>query len=342
MDLEKLIEKKIKKNGEVRSADIIKKTGFTRAYVNRFFQKLRDGGRIVLIGKANQARYVLADEKKVGEAKKSILSKHLFLKNVKLDEDLVLSRLKRETGIWQGLKKSIADLMDYSFTEMLNNAIEHSKSSDIKVIIKREKGNIGFRIVDRGIGIFASLRKKANLKNNLEAIENLLKGKQTTAPKEHSGEGVFFTSKVADILIFKSEDKKLIFNNLVGDVFIGDIKGSFIGTEVNFSLNIKSNKNLNEIFRKYSDDSFIFSKTKVGIKLFEMDTGYISRSQARRLLIGLDKFKTILLDFKNVKTVGQAFIDEVFRVWCQKNPAIEIKIKNANQNIDFMIKRAVG
>ena len=52
---------------------------------------------------------------------------------------------------------------------------------------------------------------------------------------------------------------------------------------------------------------------------------------------GLDKFKTILLDFKNVETVGQGFADEVFRVWKSRHPGIEIIVKNANDNVQFMI-----
>ena len=73
-----------------------------------------------------------------------------------------------------------------------------------------------------------------------------------------------------------------------------------------------------------------------------MGTEYISRSQARRILGGLDKFRTVILDFKNVKTVGQGFADEVFRVWKRHYPNIDIVTKNANENITFMIKRALA
>jgi hypothetical protein len=45
------------------------------------------------------------------------------------------------------------------------------------------------------------------LKNHLEAIQDLLKGKQTTMPKSHSGEGIFFTSKIADNLTISSSQE---------------------------------------------------------------------------------------------------------------------------------------
>jgi len=54
----------------------------------------------------------------------------------------------------------------------------------------------------------------------------------------------------------------------------------------------------------------------------------------------LDKFKKIMFDFKNVRTVGQSFADEVFRVWKNNHKDIDIVYKNANENIVFMMERA--
>jgi len=187
---------------------------------------------------------------------------------------------------------------------------------------------------------FSTPKTKKKLKNDLEAIQNLLKGKQTTAPKKHTGEGIFFTSKAADRLAIKSFHKSLIFDNILGDIFIKDTK-SVKGTRIKFVIFLKSKNNLGKIFREYTGDSFEFGKTSVLVRLYKLDTDYISRSQARRVVSGLDKFKTIVLDFKKVDTVGQAFADEVFRVWQSHHLHIKINIKNANENINFMIKRAL-
>ncbi|MBU2471835.1 MAG: STAS-like domain-containing protein [Bacteroidetes bacterium] len=72
--------------------------------------------------------------------------------------------------------------------------------------------------------------------------------------------------------------------------------------------------------------------------MYKSGSGYISRSQARRVLSGLEKFKEIILDFKNVHSMGQGFADEVFRVWQRRNPQIKISEQNADENIRFMIK----
>ena len=70
-----------------------------------------------------------------------------------------------------------------------------------------------------------------------------------------------------------------------------------------------------------------------------MGTIYVSRSQARRVLTNLDKFKSIVLDFDQVPTIGQAFADEIFRVFATKHQEIQITPINMNEAVDFMVRR---
>jgi len=340
MDIELFILKRIKEKGKIKAADIVKVTGFSRAYINRFFQKLKEEGKIILVGRANKAFYIPADKKIASQAKRSVLSAKKILKNKDLYEDSVLNAIKQDTGIFMSLSKNVSDILDYAFSEMLNNAIEHSKSSKIEIQIKRDNQCVFFSVRDWGVGIFKNIMKKKRLRNELEAIQDLLKGKQTTAPKEHSGEGIFFTSKIADLLTIQSSVKKLIFDNILDDVFIRDIKKTK-GTKVSFMISTKSKTNLNRVFNQYSEGAFTFDKTITKISLYKLDSAFISRSQARRVLSGLDKFKKIILDFKGVESVGQAFADEVFRVWQNRHANIEIKYIYANENISFMINRAM-
>lgn len=339
MDICRLIMQILDEKGKVRASEIVKTTGFSRAYVNRFFQSLRDEGKIILLGKANKARYVQASRKSMIRAKKDIISVHRILQNKGLSEDLVLAELKKSTGILLEIQENVSRILDYAFTEMLNNAVEHSQSKIVEVTMERGAESIRFNVIDRGVGIFNHIMRKKNLQNEMEAIQDLLKGKLSTAPKTHSGEGIFFTSKIADILIIKSSKKKIIFNNLLDDLFIRDIKGT-AGTKITFSISLDSKRELSAVFKHSTDDSFEFSKTKVTVKLYKMGSEYISRSQARRILSGLDKFKTITLNFKGVEMIGQGFADEVFHIWKLRYPKITIIPQNTNENIRFMINRA--
>jgi hypothetical protein len=206
--------------------------------------------------------------------------------------------------------------------------------------MEKNDAEIRFEIIDHGIGVYNNIMDKFKLSDEMEAIGELMKGKLTTAKEAHTGEGIFFTSKAVDNMIIQSSNKKLIFNNIIGDIFIRTIK-PYKGTKVNCFINSNSKNDLSRIFNQYSNDDYAFNKTKVTVKLYKMGTEYVSRSQARRIITRLDKFKTIILDFKDVETVGQGFADEIFRVWKSRNHQIEIIPVNQNENIDFMIKRAV-
>jgi len=64
------------------------------------------------------------------------------------------------------------------------------------------------------------------------------------------------------------------------------------------------------------DNDFGFSKTHIPVFLAAYgEDNLISRSQAKRLLVRFERFKEIILDFENVESIGQAFADEIFRVF---------------------------
>lgn len=339
MDIKELILKELNKRGEITTSQIVKKTGFTRSYINRFFQDLSEEGRIILIGKTRRSKYVLLNKKNILSSKKKILSYFATLSNENLKEHEVLDTIKNDTGIFINLPENNKDILDYAFTEMLNNAIEHSRSKKIVVSFKREQDVIRFDVVDNGIGIFNNIIQKYSLSNEMDAIEYLLKGKTTTAEREHTGEGIYFTSKAADNLLIYSSKKKLIFNNIIEDIIIKDSK-YFKGTKITFHVSSRSAKLLTDIFNRYTDEAYQFSKTEIKVKLYKHGAEYFSRSQARRIISGLDKFKTIRLDFTDVETVGQGFADEIFRVWKRDHPDIELIPINPNENIRIMIDRA--
>lgn len=98
-----------------------------------------------------------------------------------------------------------------------------------------------------------------------------------------------------------------------------------------------------EIFDEYTSDDFVFNKTKITVHLAKDYLGYdfVSRSLAKRILMNVEKFKIIVLDFENIDNIGQGFADEVFRVFKNKNPDITIVPVNMNEEIEFMINRAM-
>ena len=84
-----------------------------------------------------------------------------------------------------------------------------------------------------------------------------------------------------------------------------------------------------------------FDKTIVPVCMAN-SSDLVSRSQARRVLKGLDLFKEVILDFKDVEYIGQSFADEIFRVFVNMNPGTVIKTQNANSEVQYMINRAIN
>jgi anti-sigma regulatory factor (Ser/Thr protein kinase) len=343
IDIRGLILAGLKEKGTIRASDVVRETGFSRVWVHRFLRELVGEGKIELVGKANLARYVAAGALgAAGSNPGERLRLHRILRNAGLREDAVLEGVKREGGVYERISPNTAEIFTYAFTEILNNAIEHSGSGMIDILVMRDVKALSFDISDKGVGIFNNIMKKKGLASVMEAIQDLLKGKETTAPAFHSGEGIFFTSKIADRFVIRSFGKKLTFDNEIGEIFVRDVKRPVLGTKVFFSVGLGGRKRLKDIFDQFTDENLSFSKTTVKVRLYHEGADYVSRSQARRVLVGLERFKTVELDFSKVETIGQGFADEVFRVWHSRHPDIHIIPVNAGENVEFMIRHVTA
>ena len=263
--------------------------------------------------------------------------------NKDLEEDIIYNEFISEYE--KDKKENIRHILNYTFTEMLNNAIEHSSGNEITIFYAEDYKRIFVYIEDNGIGIFRKIKEDYNLENENQAIFELQKGKLTSDAENHSGEGIFFTSKVVDFFQIKSFDKEFYTGNaqnLYNFQKIENIDNEIKGTSVLFILDKNTERTTFQVFQEYTDDNYVFDKTTITVHLAKeyMGESFMSRSQARRILLNAEKFRIIFLDFTEVNTVGQAFADEIFRVYKNKNPDIQIIPINANAEVDFMIKRS--
>jgi len=309
----------------------------SRVYLSRSVNQLVKDGFLVRAGSTRSARYARKDD---WASLGTYLKKRY--RNEGIEEYRIFQNFQRDLPFIQRLPEHVHSILAYAFSEMLNNAIEHSRSSWIEVMVSEKAESVFFTIRDYGVGVFRNVLRERKLNSEVEAMQDLLKGKTTTAPKAHSGEGIFFTSKAGDFFSLNSYGFNLKVDNLIPDVFMGQESHPKKGTEVTFSIRKDHAEHLDSVFRAYysNPDDFAFDKTKILVKLYTRGTIYISRSQARRLLQGLDQFKTIVLDFDQVPTVGQAFCDEIFRVFSRAHPEINFETINTNEAVHFMIERA--
>lgn len=333
----------IQVKGLVKTSDIVKKYAVSRQYAHKIVGELVREGKVIKIGSTRSAVYTT---KEYLHENPSVLpgSFSKVVQNDNLEEHLIYEDFKQSFPQLSNMPENIKSIFEYAFLEMFNNAIEHSQSEKIKFMVNLLDDQLSFEVDDYGIGVFRNIMNKKNIKSELNAIQDLLKGKMTTAPRLHSGEGIFFTSKVATMFMLDSYGYRLTVDNSIDDVVVEEVKGQKQGTRVTFSVAVKNKQHLNDVFKEYTDLSgegdYGFDKTKIFVKLYTIGGVHISRSQARRVLSGLDKFQVVVMDYDQVPSVGQAFADEIYRVFKIKHPDIEMEDINMNETVKFMVSRA--
>jgi anti-sigma regulatory factor (Ser/Thr protein kinase) len=246
--------------------------------------------------------------------------------------------------IFNDLPRELENICHYGFTEMLNNAIDHSGGDAVIVNVDRTAELITIRIDDNGEGIFNHIARIMNLSDPRESLLELSKGKLTTDPDNHTGQGIFFTSRAFDYFLIYSGD--LIFSHNDGDIndFLLHNPNDHKGTRVMMRIAMDSQKILKSVFDDFTgneDEDFVFNKTVVPVKLalYEGER-LVSRSQAKRILNRVEKFKTVILDFQDVDFIGQAFADEVFRVFTRRNPQISLIPVHITKDVEQAIQAA--
>lgn len=313
-----------------------KKFGISRPAVLRHIRNLIENGLLAAHGKTKDRRYALSP----------ITEDELTLA---VTPDLAEDRIWREhiRPLLDGVPKNVLTICQYAFTEMMNNVVDHSEATCVIVTLKYTPASISITIMDDGIGIFRKIQTELGLDDEQHAILELSKGKLTTDPDHHTGEGIFFTSRAVDRFCILSGDLFFQHDN-PGNAWLLEIDDSTEpkpGTFVSLSIHPSSDRQLQDVFDYFAaeEDDYGFTRTIVPVTLARYgDENLISRSQAKRLLARFERFKEVILDFQGVQTIGQAFTDEVFRVYAQQHPHVHLIPLNANEQVSRMILRATN
>jgi anti-sigma regulatory factor (Ser/Thr protein kinase) len=303
----------------------------TRQGVLRHVRNLAEEGRIEVEGKTRDRRY------RVVPFAEFTLPLHI---TPELEEDIVWRQTIRPA--LQGVKENVIGICQYGFTEMLRNVIDHSEADKAEVKLDYSPHRIRLRVDDEGVGIFNKIQRVFNLPDPRDAILELAKGKLTTDPQRHTGEGIFFTSRIFDRFSILSGSLYFAHTERDDDWLLEDEEQSK-GTLVSMIVDPRSNRRIQDVFDKFAsgEADYGFSKTHVPVVLAQFgDENLVSRSQAKRLLSRFDRFKEIALDFKGVSTIGQAFADEVFRIFPAEHPGVNLHSVNTSKQITNMINRA--
>ncbi|MCC6918700.1 MAG: DUF4325 domain-containing protein [Alphaproteobacteria bacterium] len=317
---------------------VVEKFGISRTAANRYLKRLEAENLIAGSGKTSARRYEL---KPVSD----------YTGSVAVVPDMY------ESEVWRvhmaphlrDVPQNVENICHYGFTEMFNNVIDHSGSPEAIVSYTQFYDRLVLGVIDHGVGIFEKIQADFGLPDPRSALLELAKGKLTSDRTRHSGEGIFFTSRMFNAFSILSGalyySRTMKPANDPGDdwgwlIETHDV-GYRRGTIVRMEVVLDADWTTREVFEKYQDEEMNFSKTHVPVSLgLYAHEQLVSRSQAKRILARFDKFEEVLLDFKGVPDIGQAFADEIFRVYANAHPEIRIVAINTSPEVERMIGHA--
>ena len=306
------------------------KFNITRQAINKHLKRLVDEKALIHKGKTRNRTYTLHPQEE-------------WIKQCEIHP------LLEEDVVWRNdiapslehLPENVFEIWHYGFTEMFNNVIDHSEGEIATIRFEKTATTTEIILSDDGVGIFKKIQNKLGLLDERHAILELAKGKLTTDPDNHTGEGIFFTSRMFEDFDILSGGTFFLHRIDQDEDLILESKGTS-GTYVWMKLNNHTARTTKKIFDQYtSEEDFGFTKTVVPVRLAQYgDDKLVSRSQAKRLLARVDRFKTVIFDFESVDSIGQAFADEIFRVFESKHPEVELIATKTNSSVKRMISRA--
>ncbi|HEV8031496.1 MAG TPA: hypothetical protein VGP42_10810, partial [Stellaceae bacterium] len=233
--------------------------GLSRVAISGYLRRLTQEGLLSAKGNTKARRY--------GEVPLA----HVVFKN-QLFQGIL------EDAVWRfrvlpkinGLTQNIVDICQYGFTEIYNNAIDHSASPIATVSFNQTYSFVTLLIMDQGVGIFHKIQNDFRLDDPRQALLELSKGRLTSDQKNHSGQGIFFTSRMFEEFSIRSGE---LFYRRVrktdNDWLIESeaLKTSQQGTWVSMTISTNAPWTTREIFDRYQVDPVGFTKTHVPIAL---------------------------------------------------------------------------
>lgn len=329
-NIKQAIREILVREGSLATRDVVAATGISPQAAHYHLKEMLASGEIIRHGRGRATRYRLAEtaDWQYRAARSG------------LDEETVWRAARPAVESLTGLAGAGVEVFEYALTELVNNAIEHSDAREVTVELRRVDARLWLRVADDGVGVFERIRSAIGLESIHDALRQLAKGKLTTHPERHTGEGLFFVSRLADRFELESQGVRWLVDNELQDMAIAAAQRSGPGTRAHFLAGLPPQRSLQTVFAEHTRD-YRFARSRVVVKLYQSGRRFISRAAARRVVAGLERFEEVVLDFSGVEAVGQGFVDEVFRVWAASHPETALIPRHMSPEVAFMVERGL-
>ena len=218
-------------------------------------------------------------------------------------------------------------MAQHAFTELLNNAIDHSGGRAATVSMRQTPLHLQLLVSDDGCGIFERIAQSFEIRDPQLAMLELSKGKLTSQPKRHSGHGLFFSSRLADVFDLHANQAAFQQRSWEPQQWRSSRPLAHAGTSIYLAIALDTPRTLDAVLRSHSAQQagYAFEHTVVPLHLIGSgELALASRADAKRVASRLAQFRRAEIDFSGISEVGHGFADELFRVFSRQHPALEL------------------
>jgi anti-sigma regulatory factor (Ser/Thr protein kinase) len=307
---------------------VVERTGLTRATVNKALARLvalnwleRSGTPRKPVHRPGLLRQVVQQYTLSG-----------------LQEDVPWSR---DFAPFFQLPPHVRQMTQHAFVELLNNAIDHSEGASVTVSLRQTPSHVQLLVSDDGRGLFDKIEAAFDIDDPHLAIFELSKGKLTSEAKRHTGRGLFFTSKLADVFDLHANEVAFQQRGWETSGWRPARALKRRGTSVYAAIALDTPRSLETVLNAWSLDGagVGFDRTVVPVRLMTSpEVGLESRAQARRVASRLGEFQRAEIDFDGIDRIGHGFADELFRVQAADHPRLDLQPVNMTAAVAAMVR----
>ncbi len=320
--------------GAALPAHLAERLGITRRHAGRLLRRLAAAQWLVAEGSPRRPVW------RPGALRQVVQSYALE----GLQEDLPW---KRDFAPYFEVPPAVRRMAQHAFTELLNNAVDHSGGQRVTVSMRQTPLQLQLLVSDDGCGVFERVGQDFAIEDPQLAMLELSKGKLSSNPKRHRGHGLFFTSRLGDVFDIHANAAAFQCRSWDARSWLATRPVNRQGSTVYVAINLDTVRTLDAVLRAHSGDaqSYSFDRTRVPLHLLGLANGdgmaLASRADARRVTARLAQFSCAEIDFAGITDIGQGFADELFRVFREQHPALELVPVGMAPQVAAMV-RSVG
>ena len=242
------------------------------------------------------------------------------------------------------LPANVRRLAQHAFTELVNNAIDHSGGTQVTVSMRQTAAHLQLIVSDDGLGLFQRIEQSFAISEPKLAMLEIAKGRLTSQPDRHCGQGLVLTAQLADIFDLRANaagfQRRAWSQAQWHGLQPAAAQADRPGTSIFLAIALDTTRTLDEVQRSRcaGAGSYAFDEAHVPLHLLTDDgVALASRADAKRVASRLAEFRRAEIDFAGIDEIGHAFAHELFGVFQRTHPGVELVPVAASARVAAML-----